>query len=403
MAEVSNDRGAARLNSWKEIAAFFGKDERTVKRWEVSRGLPVRRVPGGRRTSVFAYVNELEEWLTSRPAGRGATPAEKASASPAPPASVLPSSRPFALWLGVLAGAGLLLALFFGPSLTTLLPTAATQGAHVPPAEARELYLSGVYDWNTRTPAGLRRAIQTFEAAIAIDPGYAAAYAGLANAYNLLSQYSLAPAAEAYPKAKAAAEKALALDPELAEGYAALAFSEFYGFRQYARSAELFERALALDPGSAQVHHWYALTAMHMGDFAKPIEHISRAAELAPDSRSIRANKALILFHAGRVEEALAILTGMQTAYPDFLATPSYLATIYLAQARYGDFLREYEKAATLEQNPARLAIASAARAGLAQGGGTGMLSAMLAEQERQFALGAEPAYKLAGTAALLG
>lgn len=54
-----------RLSSWKEIAAFFGKDERTVKRWETVRGLPVRRVPGGTRTSVFAYVDELEAWLSA--------------------------------------------------------------------------------------------------------------------------------------------------------------------------------------------------------------------------------------------------------------------------------------------------------------------------------------------------
>ena len=108
---------------------------------------------------------------------------------------------------------------------------------------------------------------------------------------------------------------------------------------------------------------------MHTGSFEKPLIYIERALELSPESRAVRANKALILFHAGRVSEALAILNGLAESDPDFLATSSYLATIYLDQRRYADFLREYSKAAEVQHNEARIAIAEAAQRGFEESG----------------------------------
>ena len=399
MAELSQHSGDRRLNSWKEIAAFFGKDERTVKRWETSRGMPVRRVPGGQRTSVFAYAGELEAWLKR---GRGEEAAAPAPAAPraAAPAYRDAGERPFdwRQWRGFAAATllGVLVAIFVS------FQGAPERGASGPAGEARDLYLSGIYQLSTRTSAGLHRAVADFSAAIEIDPGHAASHAGLASAYNLLSQYTMMPAEEAYPKARVSAERALALDPGLAAAHAAMAFNDFYWKRDFARAAEGFERAIALDPQSGQIHHWYALAAMHLGDFGRPVELITRAQELDPASRSTLANKALILFHAGRADEALEILASLRQDHPDFLATPSYLATIHLALGDYPSFLREYGEAARVQRNAARVSIAAAARLGYAQGGDRGMLEAMMAAQERAYANGAEPAYKLAATAALL-
>jgi hypothetical protein len=104
---------ARRLNSWKEIGAFFGKDERTVKRWEVQRGLPVHRLPGGRRTTVYAFADELDHWLK-----RSRTAGEAPAAEPAPASGhSLPASLPTRLrgWPSIaLAGGALLVALAAG-------------------------------------------------------------------------------------------------------------------------------------------------------------------------------------------------------------------------------------------------------------------------------------------------
>src|SRR5262249_17373558 len=147
---------------------------------------------------------------------------------------------------------------------------------------------------------------------IAIDPQYAAAYAGLANTYNLISQYTSAPAAESYAKAKVAAEQAVALDPQLADGYAALAFNAFYGSHEFQRANQLFDQAIARDPNSALTLHWAALTSLHLGEFSRPLDFIDRAQQLMPDSRSIQANKALILFYAGHPDEALSLLLDLK-------------------------------------------------------------------------------------------
>jgi tetratricopeptide (TPR) repeat protein len=405
MADIADsEKPDRRLSSWKEIAQFFGKDERTVKRWE-QRGLPVRRVPRGTRSSVFAYESELEGWLRGAPPTAtavepvAATPTALAEALPPPPA---PRTSP-------LYAAAIIIAAMLGASTIAYVSTQAPASvppvestAHIAPGDAQALYRQGVADWNTRTADGFDKAITAFEAALKIDPDYAAAYAGLANVYNLLSQYTAMPAADAYGKAAEMADKALALDPNLAEAYAAKGFTLFYGAHEFARSAEMFEESIKRNPDAGQALHWYALTSMHMGQFDKPLELIGRAAVALPDSRSVRANMALITFYAGRPADAIAMLRSLKQAEPDYLATPSYLATIYLAEGRYPEFLGEYEEAANVAESDAQLRIAAAARRGLADGGSSGMLSAMLEAQKREFAAGAEPAYKLAVTAALM-
>lgn len=377
-----------RLNSWKEIAAFFGKDERTVKRWESIRGLPVRRVPGGTRTSVFAYVSELEAWLSApRPV----------AAPPPVDATAPPISRP--LLLPLAAAIAILALLVIGLVATAQPPARPTPAI---PAEASALYEEGVIAWTSRTASGFATAIEKFDAALAIAPAFARAEVGRANVYNLISQYTLAPAPESYAKARQAAERALSLDPQSGEAYAALGFNAFYGSHEFARSAELFDKALALAPDNAQALHWYALTSMQMGKFERPLALIDRALVLQPDSRSIRANAALIHYYAGDTEAAIAMLEQLRQANPDYLAVPAYLATIYLDQRRYADFLDSYEIAASVESSVGRQLIAKAARAALPQGG-EAMLRAMLDEQQRQFLAEREKAYKVAATAALLG
>ncbi|MGO4682116.1 TPR end-of-group domain-containing protein [Hyphomicrobium sp. 2TAF46] len=412
-----------RLESWKEIAAFFNRDERTVRRWERQRGLPIHRVPGGERNLVYAYQLELERWLEGKPLN-----AEEGEADKPQPALVVAESPAQQPGLDtVLPGSALLkfgrlpimgviilslmvigLAAFGAFERPSSLPSwpaglwRSSKTPYAPSPQVRDLYLAGVYNLGTRQTNGLTRAIQYFTEATIRDPNYAAAYVKLADAYNTISQYTLMPAEEAYPRAKAAAERAIALDPNLADGYAALAFTEFYWSRNFSHSQQLFERAIALDPLSAQARHWYALTLMQGGRFEIPLREIAKAQELQPESRAILANKALILFHAGRPAEAIIILRQLADAEPNLRSPPEYLATIYLSEQRYQDFLREYRTAAVLAKNAARIAIADAAEDGFRQNGARGLLESMLVEQKRQYALGHEPAYKLAGTAALL-
>lgn len=379
------------LKGWKQISAYFGKDESTAKRWAASQNLPVHRVPGLKRAAVYAYSAELDLWLKGH---------RELDDLPEPPAVATdPPSRRSRLWLA--AGAGLVVcALVFANWLTLDHDGGMT---HRPGRQAENRYLDGVYHLEVRNAEGIQSAIGLFTQAIAEDPKYAKAYVGLANAYNLVSQYTPMPADQAYPKAKAAAERAIALDPHDGGAWAALAFNAFYWQRDPARAVTLFEKAVALDPGNARAHHWYALVAMHDHKFDVALREIMAAQRLEPQAASILANKGLILFHAGRVRDALAVLQPLSDTQPDLLSPHAYLATIYLAQGRHQDFLREFRRAATIEGSQDQIAIADAAGKAYAAGGAQAMLMAMLTEQKQQYAAGKEPAFKLALTAAMLG
>jgi tetratricopeptide (TPR) repeat protein len=406
-----------RLSGWKEIGGFFQKNERTVKRWE-QRGLPVHRLPGGANTAVFAYTDELETWLKG---SRGGAPAEGPSLSepsqvspqvaepdsPAPQ-TPLPKTQPARYRRHITAAAaGIVVVLALGVGASQFLRQPGTgelaMTRRQPDPAASQLYFSGLYHWNTRTTEGLKAALGEFRQAIALDPDYAAAHAGLGNAYNLLAQYGVMKPAEAYPRAVAAAERAIALDPQLADGYGALGFALFYGFKDLRRSEPLFRRALSLDPMSSRTFHWYALIMMHTGKFEEPLRAIDKAQELDPDSHAIRANRGLILFYSGRVDEAIAVLGDLTWSAPDFLAPHYYLATIYLDQQRYDDYLHESLKAAEIEGNAALKAEIEAATTGYRNEGARGLFAAMLAVQRSELAAGRETAFNVARTAALLG
>ena len=315
-----------RLNSWKEIGAYFGKAERTVKRWE-ARGLPVHRLPGASGSTVYAYAGELDRWLksvnaASEPEAEAVEAEPLAGSSPAngaaAPASAISAKPPVAMRMAlVLAGAALIAgAILFvsgkpnGPagvadrSPTSPAVPAAPAKRHVPSPEVADLYLQGMYYWSRRTPDDLNRAVHLFNQAIAEDPNYAEAFVGLANCYNLLREYTLMPADEAYPKAKAAAERAIALDDTLAEAHASLAFGEFFWFWNAAKARRSFERALQLNPKSVTTHHWLGTTLMYMGEFELALERLTEAQRLDPESRSILADKGLVLYYAGRKEES---------------------------------------------------------------------------------------------------
>ena len=392
-----------RLNGWKEIASFFNKDERTLKRWEIQRGLPVHRVPGKRRGAVYALVSELDLWLKSaQPDTAEAEPEVIDTALPemvaAPPQ---PAPRPQPRWYfaGLIAGLTGLAALgVLGHEIGFFRPAPQT---HNP--QAVELYLKGSYFWNKRTPADLDRAVAYFNQAIAADPAYAEAHMGLANCYNLLREYTMMPASEAYPKAKAAAERALALDDSLADAHAALAFVTFYWSRDMRRAEQEFKRALQLDPGSVRTHHWYGTALLHLGRFEEALAEIGEAQRLDPRSRAILADKGLILYYSGQTQEAVALLAQLAESEPDFLSPRSYLAAIYFAEQDYESYLKQEMAAARLLGDTSRLLVAESAEAALKAAGPSAMLATILAAQQRLYAQGGVGAYVLARTYALLG
>ncbi|HEY1606526.1 MAG TPA: hypothetical protein VGF77_13115 [Allosphingosinicella sp.] len=384
----SNVRRGERLKSWKEIAAFFGTDERTVRRWE-GRGLPVQRIPGGARATVYAEVAELQRWMRGRDI--------EASAGQ----SALPPKRHRRTMAGVaaltLAGAA---AIVLWPGRPPMPPAAS---AHRAPARAVDLYLQATYDRERRTPAGLEQARDLFGRAIAEDPAYAEAYAGLAKTYLLLREYSVMPDADAYARAGEAAERALSLDPKLADAEAVRAFVTFFWTRDWARGLAGFERATQLDPMSADAWHWYGTALFHAGRFDAAMRALGEAQEREPASRSIVADKALVAYHAGRRAEGVAELRRLAASEPEFYSPHYYLSQIEFADGDPSIAMQETQAAARIRGDPEAIVAAGRAEQAFRLGGRVAVLRAMLAGEEARRRAGKGSDYQLAALHALLG
>ncbi|HEX8068787.1 MAG TPA: winged helix-turn-helix domain-containing protein [Pyrinomonadaceae bacterium] len=174
--------------------------------------------------------------------------------------------------------------------------------------DAFQLYIRGRYFWNQRTAAGLRKGIEYAQQAIALDPTYAPAYVGLADCYNLLPGYGGCAPKESFPKAKAAALRALEIDAALAEGYASLGFVNYRYEWDWAEAERNFRRAVELKPGYATAHHWYGEALAAAARFAESLAALDRAQELDPLSLPISTDYAQTLFFARRYGECEAWL-----------------------------------------------------------------------------------------------
>jgi TolB-like protein/tetratricopeptide (TPR) repeat protein len=224
--------------------------------------------------------------------------------------------------------------------------------------EAHQLYLLGRFFWNKRTGPDLQKAIGYFNQAVEKDPGYALAYAGLADASVLLSGFGAAAPQASFPSAERAARKALELDDTLAEAHTSLGFILAIYDLDFPASMREFERALALNPNYATAHHWFGnSTLLLLGQFDRAISEGRRAVDLDPLSLIINADLGADYLEARRYDEAIVQLRKTLEMDPGF-----YYARWNLAQALElkGDFksaLAEYKKTAELTNDPSVLGL----------------------------------------------
>jgi DNA-binding winged helix-turn-helix (wHTH) protein/tetratricopeptide (TPR) repeat protein len=270
------------------------------------------------------------------------------------------------------------------------------------PSDAEEFYLKGRFYWGKRTPDALNKAVDYFTQAIIRDPNYAPAYVGLAECYNLLREYTLMPASDAYPRALAAARKAVELDPQSSEAHASLAFALFYGMWDAAGAEREFRRAIELNPGNAVAHHWYATYLSVIGENAKALAEIERAQALDPGSKAIVADKGDLLWLDHQSEAGVALLKQLEASEPDFISPHRYLKVTDLASGDYTGFLFEWRQEATLIHDAATLKLVDAAQKGFASGGAKGMLEVIRAGQKNLYLQGKLSPYFVAQTDSLL-
>ncbi len=479
------------MDSWKEIAAYLGKDIRTVQLWEKREGLPVHRHAHAARATVYAYPTELDAWLADRQR-KSATSSnpplskvpqlkrrkvlisallaclvigtlltgavvyryravEKAS-SPATPRgntiAVLPfedlspehredhladaltddiivelgrtgqlpvisrrSSARFKttheplpkiaeslhanlILEGTLVRAGRrvritadlvdasndrhlwtqsyerdladvlsmqdevagVIAASVTERVTGRAPGPQASLRRVDP-EARTAYMTGRFFWNKRDQPGLKKAIEYFNQAIAKDPNYAPAYSGLADCYTLLSVWGSLSSREAFPKAKAYAQKALELDPTSAEAYTSLAIVTARWDWNFSAADQYFHKAIRANPNYATAHQWYGEFLGDLGRADQSIAESEKAVWLDPLSAIAGGDLAVTYIHAGRPEKAVKELQRVLTFAPDFAVAHSYLGSAYESLGQIDKAENEFKWQAKLTGDKTVLAV----------------------------------------------
>ena len=228
----------------------------------------------------------------------------------------------------------------------------------------------------------MRKAIDYFNHAIAKDPNYALAHAGLADCYDLLCEYSDLSPKESYPKAKAAAIKALELDDTLGEAHTSLAYSLINYDWDWQSAEKEYQRAIQLNPNYATAHQWYAECLSMLGRHIEAIAEIKRAQQLDPLSLIINQGVGGKYLYARRYDEAMAQFQRTVELYPNFPPTRQRLGWCYLQKRLYDEAITEMQRAVEVSGNSTQMiaalgyAYAIAGRRDAAQG--------IIAELERR-------------------
>lgn len=279
-----------RIDGWNVIGAHFGRDRTTAIRWAQERGMPVRRMPGGKTATVFAHTDELDSWA----AGQALAP------------------------------------LLTEPAAPRKLPA--------DPA-VKALFLKARSAWAQRSGAGMAEAVTAYEAVIAADPDFAPAHAGLADTYILLGEYGAASYAASYPKAKLAADKALALDIGLASAHRTLGSYHFFWARDTVAAGEAFERALEIAPNDVLTHIWYGNALAENGEYeASQHEHdAARLMDVGP--LPLELNQAWLMWLSRDDDEGLHRLNGLVKRYPDNALAHDFLSHALLGQGDLAGYL----------------------------------------------------------------
>jgi serine/threonine-protein kinase len=222
--------------------------------------------------------------------------------------------------------------------------------------EAYNLYLKGRYQWNRRSERSLRKGIEYFEQAIALDPRYAPAHSGLADSYSLLGNYGVLPARKVKAKALSAAENAVAIDPTLAEAHTALGHVRATYCWDWPGARAEYQTAISLNPAYATAHHWYAITYLApWGLLDAALAQMEKAEELDPVSVSIKRDIALILYYNRQYQDAVEQCRGAIDLDRGFHGAYWALGLAYQGMSRHADAVEAFQKGLELAPETPRL------------------------------------------------
>jgi tetratricopeptide (TPR) repeat protein/TolB-like protein/predicted Ser/Thr protein kinase len=229
-----------------------------------------------------------------------------------------------------------------------------SSGARDP--EAFRLYLAGRQQWNRRTAVGTRGAVDSFQQAIDIDPSFAAAYAGLGDSLAYLAFLQVLPPRATFPRARAAAERALSLDPKLGEAITTLAYVRTTFDFDFRGGSALFREALSVNPNYAQARNWLGIALANHGDFAEADAELARAVDLDPLSTITSVATAFPHYYRRDFDKTLRIYRDLLEIDPNFAPLLNYLGNALAVAGQPEEALRHLNKLLQIGESPLALA-----------------------------------------------
>ena len=217
-------------------------------------------------------------------------------------------------------------------------------------AAAYQDYLKGRYYWNKRTAKAVKKGIEYFQQAIEKDPSYPLAYAGLADSYDILGFYGFAAPRDAFPKAKAAALKALEIDEALPEAHASLAYTNFYYDWDWLGAEREFKRSIELNPAYATARMFYSGYLMAIGRHQEALAESEKAQELDPLSLINNVNIALLFYFARQYDQVIEQCRKTLEMDPNFVVAHAWLGQTYLQKAAFHEAIKEFQTAIELSE-----------------------------------------------------
>jgi tetratricopeptide (TPR) repeat protein len=307
-----------RLDGWKSISSYLGRERSTTMRWHKERALPVRRMPGGKQGTVFAYSHELDAWI------KGNHDEFAKSQNDGIRARLMRVNLKWAVPL-VITAIPLVTAIYNTQKPS---PPLAPELSLPKDPQLTQIYVNARAEWSKRQPDSIDRAIRGFETVIAREPGFAAAHASLAEAWLLKRYFGNIKDGDAFAIAKPVALKALALDPNLAAAHRAVGFIQYWGEHNPKAAGASFRRAIQLAPGESQSYHWYATILSDNGQHEPAMRNFAKALALQPSLIQIKIDQSWGYWSAGVDETAESILQEVAPQAPDN-------ATVAALQAEY--------------------------------------------------------------------
>ncbi|HET9477762.1 MAG TPA: protein kinase [Pyrinomonadaceae bacterium] len=236
-----------------------------------------------------------------------------------------------------------------------------------PDSEAYRLYLLGRYNWNKRTVEGLQEGIIYFRQAIMRDQDYGLAYAGLADCYLLLNVYNVASADASYPKAEAAANRALSINPNLAEAHTSLGFVSYRYHLKWDEAEQHFKKAISLNPSYATAHQWYASYLAASGRVNEAVAEAKLAHDLEPFSLTIHSDYIRNLYYAGQLDQAHSEALKLREMDRDFARAYYELGLVLEEQGKFDEAITAFRTA--LKSSPDNITALTALGHALALAG----------------------------------